>query len=204
MAEAWHHLTGLLLGPADERQPERADPVAGVHAELRQQQRAADDDDLQPCPVESLKKALGTFLPVQKGTQCTVLRVTAAPREVRAGATRRAILLDALQMTGRVQALPGEVASWADRSDLQRIARLCGQVIEVRGCGGGLFRRLYASFLEGEGLTELAQLSTKAADAWTALAQALQQRDLARAEDCARQCVIAEETLWSRAREQCE
>jgi hypothetical protein len=104
-----------------------------------------------------------------------------------------------------LHALPQEIASWADRSDWQRCARLCAQAIEVRGNGGGLFRRVYAQFLEGAGFPELARLSRTAADAYSALASAL---EAARAENTprlgeaverARRCAEAEEALWARA-----
>jgi hypothetical protein len=65
-------------------------------------------------------------------------------------------------------------------------------VIELRGTGGGLFRRMYARFLEEAGLSELSALAVRSADAFSGLAERL-------APDRARACAAAEEALWKRA-----
>jgi hypothetical protein len=194
------HWFGHLVGIAAIR-----DGVASV----------ADNEaaELKPCPAADLQKALCTDLPV-RGEGCTVLHVSNALRTPPAGAARDAVLRNARRMTDDaapgagmlgLHALPQEIASWADRSDWQRCARLCAQAIEVRGSGGGLFRRVYAQFLEGAGFPELARLSRTAADAYSALASAL---EAARAENTprlgeaverAKRCAEAEEALWASA-----
>jgi len=78
--------------------------------------------------------------------------------------------------------------------DWPRIARLSAQVIEVRGTGGGFFRRMYARFLEAAA-PALAPLCERAAGAWTSFAANLDARHAA--------CVQAETALWSRAIELC-
>jgi len=75
-----------------------------------------------------------------------------------------------------VRGLPEEIRSWKDTSDLARRLRFAAQVIEVRGNGGGLFRRIYAQFLEEAavlgvpGAAALKPLVGASADAFTALA----------------------------------
>jgi hypothetical protein len=159
----------------------------------------------QPIAKGQLLKALSEAAPVQRGCGVTVLHVESAPKAVPVDAASKAILRNALQMTE--QAAPGEGVegieqlarefnSWRDAADWPRRARLASQVIEKRGCGGGLFRRLYARFLEQE-LPELAPLCFKAADSWTAFAEKLDGGALAA-------CAKAERALWSRALELCE
>jgi hypothetical protein len=169
--------------------------------------------ELMPCPVADLKQALCTDLPV-RGEGCTVLHVSSAPSAVPPGAAREAVLRNARRMIEEaapgagmrgLRALPEEIASWADRGDWQRCARLCAQAIEVRGSGGGLFRRVYAQFLEGAGFPELARLSRTAADEYSALAASLEAARpektprLGEAVERAKRCAEAEEALWARA-----
>ena len=76
-----------------------------------------------------------------------------------------------------LRALPDELRSWLDAPDLARRLRFGAQVIEVRGNGGGLFRKLYATFLRDAdalgvpGASELVQPCLASADAFTALAR---------------------------------
>jgi Butirosin biosynthesis protein H, N-terminal/Domain of unknown function (DUF4872) len=66
-----------------------------------------------------------------------------------------------------------EVGSWPEATDdWQWCARFNYQVIERRGTGGGNFRLMYSRFLEEAG-HDAAALAKKAADEWTALADAL-------------------------------
>lgn len=174
--------------------------------------------ELQPVPVDGLKKALGTCQPVRLSEACTVLQVTSAPRAVPAQAARKAVLRNAQQMTDRgepgtgvraLRTLPHELIGWAARPDRQRCARLAAQVIEVRGSGGGLFRRMYARFLQQAGMPELADLCVESADAFTALALSLdaanasEKPDFGQAAEQAEECAGAEEALWKRAQELC-
>jgi hypothetical protein len=157
-----------------------------------------DNESHQPQLVDpaQLRKALGNAFPVPC-PGATVLWIAQAPAAVPAGAARRAVVRNALQMQeSELQSLPAELAEWRTRSDWPRIARLCAQVVEVRGSGGGLFRRMYARFLLQE-LPELAPLCEAAADRWSALATKLDERS-------AQACVQAETTLWDRALELCE
>jgi hypothetical protein len=143
-----------------------------------------------------LRKALGNSLPVPLAG-ATVLWVADVPHAVPQGSAKKAILRNALQMEeSELLGFPAEVAEWRTRSDWQRIARLSAQVVEVRGCGGGLFRRMYTRFLEAE-LPELSPLCEVAADRWTAFAAQLDER-------AAQACVSAETALWTRAQELCE
>jgi hypothetical protein len=177
-----------------------------------------EHEELQSCPIENLKAALGTGHPVRRSPTCTVLRVVSAPREVPPDVARKAVRRNALQMTEdadtgagvrALRSLPHELISWARRPDWQRCARLCGQAIEVRGSGGGLFRRMYARFLRQSGFPALADLCVESADAFTALATALEiaraseKPDLAAAAEHAEECAGAEEALWKHALEVC-
>ena len=142
-----------------------------------------------------LRKAMGNP-PPQPSDGVTVLWIASAPSAVPEGTERESIAQNALQMQGSgLPALPGEIAEWRTRPDWQRIARLCAQVIEVRGSGGGLFRRMYARFLQ-QAEPRLVPLCEAAADAWSHFARQL-------AEPAARACVAAEDALWSRALELC-
>jgi hypothetical protein len=115
--------------------------------------------------------------------------------------TRNAVLLQALRLTEEaaprtgvpgLRTLAEELTSWQEQPDAERCFRLAAQVIEQRGTGGGLFRRLYAQFLEEADLVELSRLCNRSADAFTALAQRV-------APENARACADAEEALWKRA-----
>ncbi|HUJ28787.1 MAG TPA: BtrH N-terminal domain-containing protein [Myxococcales bacterium] len=157
-----------------------------------------DNEFDQPQHIEpaQLRKALGGALPVPLDG-VTVLHVSRAPAQVPAGAARKAIVRNALQMQeSELARFPEEFAAWRALPDWPRIARLSAQVIEVRGCGGGLFRRMYARFLHAAE-PRLAPLCEEAADAWSALALQLDDR-------AAEKCVAAETALWDRALELCE
>jgi hypothetical protein len=161
-----------------------------------------DNEYAEPQPIsrEQLGRALCNKSPV-RGEGCTILHVTGIPRAVPRDAARRAIVLDALHMTegggiAAVEDFARELPELRTRPDRARIERLCGQVIEVRGCGGGLFRRIYARFLR-EAMPPLAPLCEAAAQAWSALAA-----DLSPARALA--CAKAESALWALALELCE
>jgi hypothetical protein len=81
---------------------------------------------------------------------------------------------------GDLQGIPAlrrfaaEVGDWPERAeDWRWCARFLYQVIERRGTGGGNFRLMYSRFLEEAGYEQSA-LARAAADAWTALAAAVQ------------------------------
>jgi hypothetical protein len=98
----------------------------------------------------------------------------------------RDLLLDADGVAGisALERFAAELPDWparaADDRDRARCFRFAAQTIEVRGTGGGLFRRLYARFLREveAALPRLAPLGLSArmdalADGWTALAGGL-------------------------------
>jgi hypothetical protein len=173
--------------------------------------------DLQRCPVEALRSALCGPEPLRRGRVAIATVGLLRPRstaELRAAASS-AIALQASRLRGSadLRALPGELRSWEARADWQRCLRLAAQVIEVRGCGGGLFRRMYARFLGiaakwGEGAAQfLVPGCTESAEAFSALAAGMEAArarpspDLRACADLAARCAAAEERLWARAQE---
>jgi hypothetical protein len=164
-----------------------------------------DNEREEPQRVANLEKALCTETPTRLAPGALVLHIERAPSKAPEDAARKAILLQALQMTSEaavgqgvegIEQLAREIDSWRDAADWPRRARLAVQVIELRGCGGGFFRRMYARFLESA-LPELAQPCFDAADAWTELARRL---DMPAASLCAKR----EAALWKRALEICQ
>lgn len=173
--------------------------------------------ELQRCPVEALRSSLCGPEPVRGGRAVVATVGLLRPRstaELRAAAAS-AIALQALQLRGSADlgALPAELRSWEARADWQRCLRLAAQVIEVRGCGGGLFRRMYARFLGiaaqwGEGQAQLlVPACIESADAFSALAAGMEAArarpspDLRVCADLAARCAAADERLWARAQE---
>jgi hypothetical protein len=153
----------------------------------------ADNERPEPVhvPIAALQRALDGISVLSLGEVDP-----AAPKRA-----REAVLLQAVRLTeeaGPRTGVPGlltlaeELPAWKERPDADRCFRLAAQVIEQRGTGGGLFRRMYAQFLEEAGLPELAALSVRSADAFSALAERL-------APEEARACAGAEEALWKRA-----
>ncbi len=177
---------------------------------------------LETVPLGDFQQALGTDAPVKSGNDVTLLVVRDVrpftPIELRKKAIS-AIELQAMRMSGDAESsgvigldtFADEVRSWESREDWKRCARLAGQAIELRGCGGGFFRRLWSQFL-GEvvklGETralELVPATLASADAFTALALELQRvyetgtPRLAEAAARAQACVEAETALWKQA-----
>ena len=186
--------------------------VAGVRDGVAQ---LADNGyaELQPCAIEDLQRALGTGLPVRVDGSVSVLHLSTAGA-VTERATRDAIVRNAYAMTEDaapgtgvlgLHALPDELRAWEDRTDRERCLRMGGQVVEVRGTGGGLFRKLYAQFLEEAGFPELASLARVSASRFTTLALALEAARTtgrtAEAAEAAEGCAQAEDALWARALE---
>jgi hypothetical protein len=155
-----------------------------------------DNEFEQAQHVERLEKALCTETPTRTVPGAIVLHVESAPPAIERDAPQKAVYLQSLRMTESmedVEQLAREIDSWRDAGDWPRRARLAAQVIELRGCGGGLFRRMYSRFLE-TALPELAQPCVEAANAWSELAQKLDQPS-------ASQCAKKEGALWTRALE---
>ena len=133
--------------------------------------------------------------------------------EAAIGRQARLMLSESDSGEGRpvLERFPVELAALADRPDWQKCLRLGFQIIELRGNGGGLFRRLYGRFLTEVsrlGLSKAGELrapTLAAADAWTALAQAMEtarhrdRPELAEVVRLAEACVEAERALWTRA-----
>ena len=147
--------------------------------------------DLQEVALPDLDRARATMAPPLVVVGRPWLEVD-APRRPRplAEAVRDALgrqVHDFLRGEGGMEALErfaAELPSFPevllDGADRQRVFRSAYQVIEVRGTGGGLFRRLYARFLrEAEiVLPELSPLGLPSrmeelAAAWSRLARAL-------------------------------
>jgi hypothetical protein len=150
-------------------------------------------------PIAALQRALGGPAPVPVDGISVLSLGEVDPAPPRRG--REAVLQQAVRLTEEapprtgvpgLRALAEELPEWSGRPDADRCFRLAAQVIEQRGTGGGLFRRMYGQFLEEAGLPELSTLCTRSADAFSALARRL-------APEEARACAAAEETLWKRA-----
>lgn len=177
---------------------------------------------LEEVPVAQLAQALGLAAPVRAGGDAALLTLRGVrPRAELdlARAARRAIGLQAMRMTEDAEAsgviglstFPDEVRSWEARADWRRCVRLAGQAMELRGCGGGFFRRLWARGLEetvrlGEPrAAALSPLAEASAAAFTTLALELERAHaretprLAEAAELARRCVQAERALWDEA-----
>jgi hypothetical protein len=161
----------------------------------------ADNERPEPVrvPIAALQRALGGPAPVPLDG-ISVLSIgevdPATPKRA-----REAVLLQAVRLTEEagprtgvpgLRALAEELPAWRERPDADRCFRLAAQVIEQRGTGGGLFRRMYARFLEEAGLSELVMPCLRSADAFSALSERLDP-------ERARACAEAEEALWKRA-----
>lgn len=86
-----------------------------------------------------------------------------------------AALLDDASATFGLRALAdfaGELPTWGALPDAKLCAHFAYQVIERRGTGGGLFRRLYHQFLlESDAPAPLVATALACADQWTAIAE---------------------------------
>ena len=177
--------------------------LVAVIGHEREEAIVADNERPEPVrvPIGALQRALGGPAPVPMDG-ISVLSLgdvdPAAPKRA-----REAVLLQAVRLTEEaaprtgvpgLRALTDELPSWKELPDADRCFRLAAQVIEQRGTGGGLFRRMYAQFLEEAGLPELARLCVRSADTYSALAREL-------TPERARDCADAEEALWKRALE---
>ncbi len=111
-----------------------------------------------------------------------------------------------------MEALAEDFVNWSDAPDWEICARAGYQLIEVRGTGGSLFRKMYARFLrEAEALDErlraanLADAMDEIAGEWSALANLL--RDIAKEKQrgrfqdagrAMRRLALREENFWGR------
>jgi len=180
-------------------------------------------EELQTTRLESLKEARhgdfpifplnGNLFHVPEGTEVPDLRA-AIPRAVeRAESTMIEPPLGDFEGLPALRRFAAEVGDWPEAAeDWQWCARVCYQVIERRGTGGGNFRLMYSRFLDEAGYEE-ASLAAEAAADWTALAATLQEaseRDdpepaiWSRVGEQAKQVLDAEERLWASLAERSE
>jgi hypothetical protein len=153
-----------------------------------------DRPALQEVELTALDEARAALAPpfAAEGRPWLEVDAPASPRPL-AEAAREALRRQAREMLADDEGLVGvsalerfgaELPSWPSRAagekDLSRCLRYAYQVIEVRGTGGGLFRRLYARFLrELDGASPelaprgLAPGMEALADRWTHLAHDL-------------------------------
>lgn len=170
-------------------------------------------------PLDLLRQSMESDAPPVVARECTYAalsrptapldRVAAARRAIRAAAE------SALEEGGHVgvlgiERLAKSIAGWGTRSDRTWCARFGYQVIEKRGTGGGLFRKLYAAFLREAGsedarILALAPLAEEAAASWTELAMALKGCSEAAAPafdaaaELATRTAVVEKRLWAAA-----
>ena len=111
-----------------------------------------------------------------------------------------------------MELLAEDFENWGDAPDWKRCAKFGYQIIEVRGTGGGCFRKMYADFLRGaEALDErlraakLAETMDSIAQEWTEFARLLQriaeEQDraaFAEASRAIRRLAMREENFWGR------
>ncbi len=127
-----------------------------------------------------------------------------AREAIRANAAEMLVTSETTGVSG-IEALGASLPAWAEAPDAAWCARFAYQVIEKRGCGGGLFRRMYARFLDQAGLPALSRLASDAADCWSRLAAELKGESEAahprfeKASALTRQVALAERALWERA-----
>lgn len=185
----------------------------------------ADTDfpGLVEVPLPELQKAMTSAAPPVPSPECFFGVLAPPTQPLNLAAQGRAALRQAadsqLEAEGTfglagMELLVRELPAWGGAPDAARCARYSAGVIEKRGNGGGLFRRLYSRFLLELGqrtadpaVAALAPLSLGAADAWTALAEEFARLseepapDFTRAAELARAVLQAERALWSACRE---
>jgi hypothetical protein len=172
-------------------------------------------------PLDAVRSAMESDAPPVISPDCTfaVLNRAEAPADLHHAARQAVRSAAAMQLedggfTGvaGVERLARSIARWPEREDRSWCARFGYQVIERRGTGGGLFRKLYTSFLREAGetfrdpeLAALAPLGDAAATAWTVLALQLKAAsegsvdELQRAQPLAEAAAEAERALWTAA-----
>ena len=111
-----------------------------------------------------------------------------------------------------METLAEDFGNWADAPDAALCAKFGYQNIEVRGTGGGFFRRMYAQFIrEAEtmdgrlGAVKLAETMEQIAEEWSAFGRLLQriaaEQDRAAFGDASRairRLAMREENFWGR------
>jgi len=136
---------------------------------------------LQQVPLTALEAAAVSCAPPVGDGLChwgVIAQLPEPPSEAALRALARAAAVDNAQAcltaadgaVASLQSLRAELPAWAVAPDSSRRARFAAQVIERRGNGGGLFRRMYADFLSEIGLDAAADRARAAASAWSVLA----------------------------------
>ena len=114
-----------------------------------------------------------------------------------------------------METLSEDFENWGAAPDWELCARFAYQNIEVRGTGGGFFRKMYAQFLRGAEtlvdslrVAKLADAMDEIANDWSALASILQriatEKDRALFQDASRavrRLAMMEESFWGRVLE---
>lgn len=177
--------------------------------------------ELQPIPYETLARARSAQIPpIPLHNEWLAVKPTPAPGPL-AEAIRVALRDNALGMNldhapylgiMGMESLAEDFENWGAAPDWELCARFAYQNIEVRGTGGGFFRKMYVQFLrEAEAVdmrlqeAKLADAMEEIADEWTALGVILQQiatgqdrmlfKDASRA---IRRLAMREENFWGR------
>lgn len=177
--------------------------------------------ELQPITYEMLARARSAQIPpIPLHNEWLAVKPTPTPRSL-ADAIRMALRDNALGMNldrapylgiMGMESLAEDFENWAAAPDWGLAARFAYQNIEVRGTGGGFFRKMYAQFLrEAEEVdprlrdAKLADAMEEIAGEWTTLGGILQEiseeQDPGRFQEAARairRLAMREENFWGR------
>lgn len=179
--------------------------------------------ELQTVSYEALRAARSAKIPpiplhnewlVIEPTPPDTLRPLPAAIRLALRANALAMNLDRAPYYGimGMESLAEDLSRWGDLPDWDACARLAYQNIEVRGTGGGMFRKLYAEYLQqveplDKELEEagLAVLMGEIAEEWSALGGIFQRITVERdrsifreAGHAARRLAMREEFFWGR------
>ncbi len=177
--------------------------------------------DLQEIAYAALRAARSAQIPpLPLHNEWLAIHPTPAPVPL-ADAMREALRENALGMNldrapyqgiMGMEALAEEFESWADLPDGEWCARIAYQNIEVRGTGGGMFRKMYARYLREASArlpalreARLAETMEEIAGEWSELAGILQRIAAERnaalykaASRAIRRLALREENFWGR------
>ncbi len=177
--------------------------------------------DLQEIPYAALRAARSAQVPplplhnewlAIQPTPNPVPLADAIPRALRDNALGMNLDRAPYQGIMGMESVAEEFESWADLPDWEFCARMAYQNIEVRGTGGGMFRKMYAQYLqEAEALiaplqgAKLAETMDEIAAEWSGLASILQRIAVERnaalykeASRALRRLALREENFWGR------
>lgn len=104
-----------------------------------------------------------------------------------------------------METLAEDFENWGDANDWVVCALIAYQNIEVRGTGGGFFRKMYAQFLREAQMVEFAQTLDEIANGWSTFAQLLKhiagkkdRMGFAEASRTIRRLALREENFWGK------